>query len=425
MWSIGSEGLVFSGFGKHNLIIGKNNVGKSKLLAAINFFGQKSRNIISSQPFDVPAEVLYDSGSDQIAQDAALVIVVDVGDEVQLAVRSKLVNQLKSPRMTAMINDITSRRLEIHAKITDERKMIGGVALLDVRPPNDDAYSRIKASTPGQMAGDWNSAEGHVRSGFLTAFCSQIDYVSGWRSLREQRLSDPGNLNIIQQLHLWSDPPQFQKHLRRRFERIQQLFHDLTRSKIDLHPEHTGQNLHVKIGDRYLPIESLGDGIQHLLMIAYHLVADSESILLLEEPETHLHPEIQRHLMAVLRRELRGQSFTTTHSPVLLDAGLHSHVYRVEHDGHRSAVNRCETPHDLRGVLDLLDVRASDILQANLVIWVEGPTDRSFLRKCFELRGDKLEEGVDYQIAFYGGRLRSHLTFDEMAPDLVNLDHRG
>ena len=69
------------------------------------------------------------------------------------------------------------------------------------------------------------------------------------------------------------------------------------------------------------------------------------------------------------------------------------------------------------GVLDDLDVRASDLLQANGVIWVEGPSDRLYLTKWLDLwSGSELTEGEHYQCVSYGGRLLAHLdasTTDE------------
>jgi hypothetical protein len=46
-------------------------------------------------------------------------------------------------------------------------------------------------------------------------------------------------------------------------------------------------------------------------------------------------------------------------------------------------------------------------------IWVEGPTDRIYLQQWIKLPRSNLEEGVDYSIMFYGGRLLSHLTPDD------------
>ena len=65
-------------------------------------------------------------------------------------------------------------------------------------------------------------------------------------------------------------------------------------------------------------------------------------------------------------------------------------------------------------VLDDLDVRASDLLQSNGVVWVEGPSDRIYIKRWIELwTGSELIEGAHYQCVFYGGRLLAHLSADD------------
>jgi hypothetical protein len=66
---------------------------------------------------------------------------------------------------------------------------------------------------------------------------------------------------------------------------------------------------------------------------------------------------------------------------------------------------------DNRGILDDLDVRASDLLQANGVVWVEGPSDRLYFNRWMDLvSGGEIREGAHYQCVFYGGRLLAHLS---------------
>jgi hypothetical protein len=65
-----------------------------------------------------------------------------------------------------------------------------------------------------------------------------------------------------------------------------------------------------------------------------------------------------------------------------------------------------------------LGVKASDLLQSNCIIWVEGPTDRIFINRWLGLVDSELTEGQDYSIMFYGGKLLSHLCADrEKVPD--------
>jgi hypothetical protein len=68
--------------------------------------------------------------------------------------------------------------------------------------------------------------------------------------------------------------------------------------------------------------------------------------------------------------------------------------------------------------LNDLGIRAADILQANFVIWVEGPSDRIYLNRWITLLAPELVEGIDYSVMFYGGRLLSHLSLSRDEPPL-------
>lgn len=74
-------------------------------------------------------------------------------------------------------------------------------------------------------------------------------------------------------------------------------------------------------------------------------------------------------------------------------------------------------------ILDDLGLKASDLLQSNGIIWVEGPSDRIYLNKWIQLwSNNALKEGKDYQCVFYGGRLLSNIILDKKYEDeLVNL----
>jgi predicted ATP-dependent endonuclease of OLD family len=79
---------------------------------------------------------------------------------------------------------------------------------------------------------------------------------------------------------------------------------------------------------------------------------------------------------------------------------------------------------DSSDILIDLDVKASDLLQSNGIIWVEGPTDRMYLNKWIELfSGGLFKEGIHYQVVYYGGRLLSHFTADTdfNNTELINL----
>ncbi|RNJ44439.1 hypothetical protein B5V01_06015 [Mesorhizobium erdmanii] len=157
------------------------------------------------------------------------------------------------------------------------------------------------------------------------------------------------------------------------------------------------------------------------LMPKTEKIAWDKIILSVEEPENNLHPALLRRLLNFLaeRRDERGFSLiVATHSPVGIDWSTKrsdSQIIHVKHDGVSASAHVAIGYSGSRDILDDLDIRASDILQANGVIWVEGPSDRIYLNKWIELSSnDTLKEGVHYSIMFYGGKLLSHLH--AMAP---------
>jgi predicted ATP-dependent endonuclease of OLD family len=71
-------------------------------------------------------------------------------------------------------------------------------------------------------------------------------------------------------------------------------------------------------------------------------------------------------------------------------------------------------------VCEDLGYHPSDLLQANCIIWVEGPSDRIYLNWWLESMDEDLVEGIHYSIMFYGGRLLSHLSNAETESQDIN-----
>lgn len=142
-------------------------------------------------------------------------------------------------------------------------------------------------------------------------------------------------------------------------------------------------------------------------------------IFAFEELENSLHPALLRKLNDYIYKKAVENNFIyflTTHSSVLIDQFSKQNDAQIIHLTQQNGITTCTTAKtyfENNGILDDLDVRASDLLQANGIIWVEGPSDRIYLNKWIDLWSNgSLKEGSQYQIIFYGGRLLSHLSAD-------------
>ncbi|MEE4576601.1 ATP-binding protein [Paenibacillus polymyxa] len=200
----------------------------------------------------------------------------------------------------------------------------------------------------------------------------------------------------------------------------------LLESSLVLDPTHNKLRFYITRGSREISasLENLGTGVSQLVMLLSYLYLNRHKKLnvFIEEPESNLHPEAVVQLVKIMERNFqKHRFFITTHSSILIDQlndnwSIHR-IYRK--DVHASNILPCTEALHQYGLLDELGIRPSQLLQSNSVIWVEGPSDRTYVNKWIKDNSDLLE-GKHYSFLMYGGaNLANYDLFDN--DDYINV----
>lgn len=139
-----------------------------------------------------------------------------------------------------------------------------------------------------------------------------------------------------------------------------------------------------------------GSGIQSLtaLSIARYVSesgkkSESDFVLAIEEPETHLHPDAIHQVRRTMARiALKTPVIVTTHSPLLVNLSDIGANIIVEDNGARSAKSIAE----IRDVLGVL--RFDNLTNAEVVIVVEGKSDQRILETLLGARSRTIKNAI-------------------------------
>ena len=188
-------------------------------------------------------------------------------------------------------------------------------------------------------------------------------------------------------------------------------------------------------GKRYA-LSKMGSGLKTIILVLANLLIipklkaykNKKIIYAFEELENKLHPALQRKLFEYIYKYAQDNDimiFLTTHSHVAINTFCDkegTQIFHVEKQDGVSKMHKIDDYISKTTLLNDLDVRASDILQSNGIIWVEGPSDRVYIKRWLKIfGGDEIEEGRDYQFLYYGGRLLSHYTAEQDCEDLISI----
>lgn len=141
-------------------------------------------------------------------------------------------------------------------------------------------------------------------------------------------------------------------------------------------------------------VNDLSSGERAMLSLLFYArrVATQGGVLLIDEPEQHLHPTLVAPLMAsMVGLAPEAQIFVVTHAAGAMAAANQSGIVVLEQPtGSEMSQLRMAESRGSFNALDELGISASELLGVDGVVIVEGPEDEKFLSTVFPLLAGRL-----------------------------------
>jgi hypothetical protein len=194
-------------------------------------------------------------------------------------------------------------------------------------------------------------------------------------------LLQPDARNLAQVLSLLqtSNPFQWQKLL----QYVRSIFPQITEITV---PDKDAQVVRILVwsipmesqrADLAIPLSDSGTGIGQVLAILYVvLTVDTPQTIIIDEPQSFLHPGAVRKLFDILRL-YPHQFVVVTHSPTVVDAASPPTLLLIRNKAGESQVEALSAADadSLRAFLSEIGARPSDVFGSDRVLWVEGKTE--------------------------------------------------
>lgn len=448
----------FPKFNNINIIIGANNSGKSrfirKLMSIDNFIGVEDLCFLQSELKDYNRRVsdlniLIDDKYEIHFQRSKTTIYVGGTNTDEQKAKKLFNNRLKELEFSDLENVV---------KLINQNKVyLNNLKVFQIESYYLFDYSLITKDTI-KLFKDFKKyfiptlRTAHSLFNYDLKKYSKIESDIYLATLNNNYLLNKINVDVFTGLHLYREilnSRNSEKTIRKQFEKFEIFLRDNffngkeidIVAKFDKNDNEQGINeselilIHVA-GDGDRKLYDLGDGIQALIILLYKIfMAEPESFIFIDEPEINLHPGMQRLFLEQItsNKDLTDKNLKyiiTTHSNHFLDLTIEKDnvsIYSFSPRNDELNDKQFTIKNVNRGnnsLLKELGVNNSSVFMANCSIWVEGISDRNYIKAFLKsytdylLKNDKKEyvsikEDIDFAFFEYAGSNIDHYIFDD------------
>lgn len=137
--------------------------------------------------------------------------------------------------------------------------------------------------------------------------------------------------------------------------------------------------------DLTISLDECGTGIGQVMAMLYVIIqSDEPKVIIIDEPNSFLHPSASRKLMEIIKQYDQHQYIISTHSPELITSAEADKILLLTlNEEGQTQINRIDkdAKKDMQKVLLEVGSKLSDVFGYEQVLWVEGPTEEI----CFKL----------------------------------------
>jgi putative ATP-dependent endonuclease of the OLD family len=171
-------------------------------------------------------------------------------------------------------------------------------------------------------------------------------------------------------------------------------------------------NLQLKKQGAKFRVDAASSGEKELLtyLFAIYALNVRDALIVVDEPELHLHPKWQKTLLQVfekLAKETGNQFIFATHSPTFITPSSIQYVSRVFSQNQRSQIQALDTEKlpDAKHLLNIVNSQNNEkLFFCDRVVLVEGVSDRILFEALFEKFGNGDASGTTLEVIDIGGK---------------------